>query len=394
MESFKNEIASICAFNIKKDPLMKAFSKLGRKSESKSFSAYSKICRLLLSSNKSLSGYLHDMLIYSDSDFILKTSKEPDDLRKKAVESDLAALYHLAKFTSGEIKEMLVKEYKNELFRTLPDFETGVFDYKADYFLEYAAKNGNGLFAKHKAFFLEKGELKPILNADPIRLSDLKNYEVQRNAVIENTKLFLKGLPAQNALLYGDRGTGKSSTVKAVLNEYEPLRMAEISKNDVNYLPALFNKLKDIPLKFIIMIDDLSFYENDERFGILKSVLEGSATAKPDNVIIYATTNRRKIIKETSSERADDLNRADAIDENMSLADRFGLFITFSKPDKEVFIDIVKRLAEDNGISVPEEELSISAERFALKRGGRSPRTAKQFIETLKGSLKLKEETQ
>ncbi len=392
MESFKNEIASICTFNINKDPLMKAFSKLGRKSEHKSFSAYGKICSLLLLSGKSLGEYLHDMLIYSDSEFIAKASKNPDIFRKKAIESDLAALSHLAKFTSGELKEMLVKEYKNELFRTLPDFETGVFDYSADYFIDYAAKNGNGIFAEYRAFSFTGGELKPIQNVDPIRISDLKNYEVQRNAVINNTLCFLKGFPAQNVLLYGDRGTGKSSTVKAILNEYQELRMAELSKNDVDSLPVLFNKLKDIPLKFIIMIDDLTFSENDERFGILKAVLEGSIAARPDNILIYATTNRRKIIRETSAGRADEINRADAVDESMSLIDRFGLFITFSKPDKEVYLDIVKQLAEDNNIEVSEEELFKSAERFALKKGGRSPRNAKQFIEMMKGSIGFKGE--
>ncbi|MDE6727882.1 MAG: ATP-binding protein, partial [Oscillospiraceae bacterium] len=188
--------------------------------------------------------------------------------------------------------------------------------------------------------------------------------------------------PAQNVLLYGDRGTGKSSTVKAILNESKYLRMVEVSKNDIDVLPKLFNKLKDIPLHFIVMIDDLSFAENDDRFGILKAALEGSLSAKPDNILIYATTNRRKIIRETAADR--EISGADAIDESMSLSDRFGLFVTFTKPDKRVYLDIVKQLAEDKGLDIREEELFEAAERFALKRGGRSPRTAKQFIDNVR----------
>ncbi|MCI5578469.1 MAG: ATP-binding protein, partial [Oscillospiraceae bacterium] len=138
---------------------------------------------------------------------------------------------------------------------------------------------------------------------------------------------------------------------------------------------------------FIVMIDDLSFAENDDRFGILKAVLEGSLSAKPDNILIYATTNRRKIIRETAADR--EISGADAIDESMSLSDRFGLFVTFMKPDKQGYLDIVQKLADDKKLDVPEEKLFAAAERFALKRGGRSPRTARQFVDWLDGRIAL-----
>ena len=235
--------------------------------------------------------------------------------------------------------------------------------------------------------FTFDGELHPIDSPDKIKLSDLKNYEEQRKQVVDNTVCFLSGKPAQNVLLYGDRGTGKSSTVKAILNESKYLRMVEVLKSNIELIPQLFRKLKDIPLHFIVLIDDLSFSENDDRFGILKGVLEGSLAAKPENILIYATTNRRKIIRETIADR--EVSGADAIDESMSLSDRFGLFVTFMKPDKRVYLDIVQKLAEDKRLDISEEKLFAAAERFALKRGGRSPRTARQFVDWLDGRLAL-----
>lgn len=229
-----------------------------------------------------------------------------------------------------------------------------------------------------------------IENYDLIRLTDLKNYEVQRRQVVENTECFVQGKPAQNVLLYGDRGTGKSSTVKALLNEFEKLRMIEVSKNDVTKLPKLYSMLKDSSQHFIILIDDLTFSENDDRYNALKAALEGSLAARPENILIYATTNRRKIVKETTAERLqDEVSPTDAVDESMSLADRFGLFVTFGKPDKRVYLDIVKQLAADRGIDIPEEELFAAAERFSIRRSGRSPRVARQFIDVLESRIAL-----
>lgn len=386
MESFRNEIAGLCAFDVKEDTVLRAFSMLGGKSASKSIEAYSTICRVLLMAGKTLGEYLHDMLIYSDSAFLTACAKQPTELQRKAMECDLRIIKQISGYSSQRLKSALSEKY-GDCFGALPDYEQGSFDYDADYFLNFAAAHGSGIYAKYKAFGFTNGDLSPIENIDPIRLSDLKNYEAQRNQVVENTVCFLNGKSAQNALLYGDRGTGKSSTVKAILNEFDGLRVVELSKNDVGELPVLFKRLSAVPLKFIIFIDDLTFSENDDRFGILKASLEGSLAARPDNILIYATTNRRKIIKETNAER--EIGGADAIDESMTLADRFGLFVTFSRPNKEVYIDIVKKLAADRSISIPEEELSAAAERFALKRGGRSPRIAKQFTDWLYGRIEL-----
>ena len=377
------------AFDIRHDPLVMAFSCIANGFEANCLTGYSRICRILLSENKSLAQYLHDLLIYGKHEFMEKCTA-PTEQQRKAVEFDIAAIKQLAQYSSEKLKAAMSDRVDSEVLSMLPDYEQGTFDYTADYFIERYARYGSGIFAKYKAFSFDGEQLCPIDNTDPIRLSDLKNYEVQRNQVVENTVCFMSGKPAQNVLLYGDRGTGKSSTVKALLNEYDDLRMVELSKNDVGMLPKLFNMLKACPLRFIIMIDDLTFSENDDRFSVLKAVLEGSLAARPDNILIYATTNRRKIIKEAATEQlGGDAVSADAADESMSLADRFGLFVTFGKPDKAVYLDIVRKLAQDRGIAIGDEELCAAAERFALRRSGRSPRVARQFVDHIAARLEL-----
>lgn len=392
MQEFKNKIAGLCCFNVKNDPVLRGFKMLFADSTEESFEGYSLIVGTVLKSGKTLAEYFHDMIIFSDSpivsEFALGVTATQDHfyLRKDAIKYDLDVLRSLCEETAAQIQIRLNTFYDTLDFGKLPLYDNGVFDYTPEYILEYIRTNGGGMFAKYKAFTFD-GELHPIEDPDKIKLSDLKNYDAQRKQVVDNTVCFLSGKPAQNVLLYGERGTGKSSTVKAIMNESKYLRMVEVSKNDIDVLPKLFRMLKSVPLHFIVMIDDLSFAENDDRFGILKGVLEGSLSAKPDNILIYATTNRRKIIRETAADR--EVSGADAIDESMSLSDRFGLIVTFMKPDKKVYLDIVKKLAEDKGIEVLETELFAAAERFALKRGGRSPRTARQFVDWFGGRIAM-----
>lgn len=392
MQEFRNKIAGICCFNVKNDPVLNGFKKLFGDSAEESFEGYAQIVGTVLMSGKTLAEYFHDMLVFSESpivsEFAFGRAANTDHfyLRKDALKYDLEVFRSLCEETAAQIQIRLNTFYDTLDFGKLPLYDNGVFDYTPEYFLEYVRSNGGGMFAKYKAFTFD-GELHPIEEPDKIKLSDLKNYEAQRKQVVDNTVCFLSGKPAQNVLLYGDRGTGKSSTVKAIMNESKYLRMVEVAKNDVAVLPKLFRILKNVPLHFIVMIDDLSFAENDDRFGILKAALEGSLAAKPDNILIYATTNRRKIIRETAAER--EISGADAIDESMSLSDRFGLFVTFMKPDKQVYLDIVGKIAEDKGLEISKEKLFAAAERFALKRGGRSPRTARQFVDWLDGRIAL-----
>ena len=249
--------------------------------------------------------------------------------------------------------------------------------------LKNAHKFGYGVYAKYGMFRLDnKGELTPVLSPDPIKLSSLVGYEFERGQVLENTRGLLKGLPSANVLLCGDAGTGKSSTVKAVANELkaEGIRLIEVRKDQLSYLPHIMGEIAHNPLKFIIFVDDLSFSPDDDGFSSLKAILEGSAAAKTSNAVIYATSNRRHIIKETFTAReGDEIHRRDTIEETLSLSARFGLTVLFAKPNKDLYLKIVHTLAEENGIEV-NTELDIKAEAFALNKGGRSARTAGQFI--------------
>lgn len=268
----------------------------------------------------------------------------------------------------------------------------------ADFHTAYEARRaavgqkGYGIFARHHVFTLEDGRLVPVRYPDPQRLSELPGYEREREKVIANTRALLEGKPTNNVLLYGDAGTGKSSTVKAIANEFAPegLRLIEVKKNQLYQIPALMDDLAKNPLKFILFIDDLSFAANDDNFAALKAILEGSVGGRSHNVAVYATSNRRHLVKESMSDRTgDDLHASDTRQELMSLAARFGLTVTFQQPDKERFDTILLELARQYGVQMPSDQLFIKGAAFALRAGGRSPRVAKQFIEMLAGGVKV-----
>ncbi|MBO5269400.1 MAG: ATP-binding protein [Clostridia bacterium] len=247
---------------------------------------------------------------------------------------------------------------------------------------------GYGIFSSYGMFRLsDSGEIEPILSADAISLDSFVGYEAEREKVISNTEAFLSGRPAANVLLYGDAGTGKSSTVKAIANAYfdKGLRLIEIRKDQLSSLPYVMGKIRENPLHFIIFIDDLSFLQNDDNFSMLKAALEGSASARAQNAVIYATSNRRHIVKESFSDResGDDLHRNDTVQETLSLSERFGLTVLFAKPNKILYLEIVFELAEKYHIDCDPEWLKTEAEAFALRRGYRSARCAEQFIESL-----------
>lgn len=245
---------------------------------------------------------------------------------------------------------------------------------------------GYGIFSSTPMFRVEEENVIPILSSDKVRLDSLIGYESERNAVIQNTLAFIGDRPASNVLLCGDAGTGKSSTVKAIVNHFfdRGLRLIEIRKDQLSALPRVIEKIRDNPLKFIIFIDDLSFNQNDDNFSMLKAALEGSASAVANNALIYATSNRRHIIKESFNERdGDDVHRNDTMQELLSLSDRFGLVVSFYKPSKKLYLDIVFALADRYDIAKSRTELEIEAEAFALRRGNRSARCAEQFIKNI-----------
>ena len=300
-----------------------------------------------------------------------------------ALDNELDFLQQLCSLT---LDELLDAAGAADKLPFLPRWETKDIDLAAAYAqrMQEAGKKGYGMFAKHHVFTVENGRLVPVKYPDPQRLSELPGYEGEREKVIANTKALLAGMPANNVLLYGDAGTGKSSAVKAIANEFAPdgLRLVEVKKNQLYQIPDLMDKLAANPLKFIFFIDDLSFTANDDNFAALKAILEGSVGGRARNIAVYATSNRRHLIKETMTDRTgDDIHEADTRQELMSLSARFGLTVTFQRPEKARFEAILTELARQHDIRMPMDQLLVKAEAFAIRAGGRSPRVAKQFIE-------------
>lgn len=313
----------------------------------------------------------------------------------RAVKRDCEAILSAANLTADEVLDSYT--YKDEIadvIDTLPRWQSGecaesfkMFDGSLKKVAAYYNQNGCGIFARYKAFIWRDGDIQPVLHHDKIDTDDFVGYERQRGEVIQNTRSFIDGKSCNNCLLYGDMGTGKSSTVKAIANRFrrDGLRIVEIPKERLVDFPLLVDKIAALPMKFIIFIDDLSFQKQDQSYTTLKAVLEGGIAARPSNALIYATSNRRHLVKESLSDRSwdDDVNTRDNMQESLSLSDRFGLKVCYSAPSKKEFVEIVCRLAKDRNINMSEEELALGAERFALIKGARSPRCAKQYVESL-----------
>lgn len=264
--------------------------------------------------------------------------------------------------------------------------------------VEFYRAYGVGMFGLNKAFRIdtsgERLKFVPINNLDKVVLSDLTGYEIQKKKLIDNTEAFVNGRSANNCLLYGDAGTGKSTSIKAILNQYydQGLRMIEIYKHQFKYLSSIISHVKNRNYRFVIYMDDLSFEEFEIEYKYLKAVIEGGMETKPDNVLIYATSNRRHLIRETWSDRSDmddELHRSDTVQEKLSLVHRFGITINYSKPTQkeyyQIVIDLAKRYPQ---ITLPEKELCAEANKWELSHGGISGRTAQQFINYLAGQVR------
>ena len=273
-------------------------------------------------------------------------------------------------------------EDENEIFKIITDF------YKA---------YGVGMFGLNKAFRIREAgsgvEFLPVNNTEQVLLKDLVGYEIQKKKLVDNTEAFVKGLPANNVLLFGDAGTGKSTSIKAILNEYydQGLRMIEIYKHQFQDLSSVIAQIKNRNYRFIIYMDDLSFEEFEIEYKFLKAVIEGGMETKPDNVLIYATSNRRHLIRETWGDRSDmeqdeGMHRSDTMQEKLSLVARFGVTINFSKPTQKEYFQIVTELAKRYPeITLTDAELCAEANKWELSHGGISGRTAQQFINYLAG---------
>lgn len=389
LEQINMKIKSFVVFNnVSEDDVMKAFLNMidiKEKSDIKKVEEYSNFTRKLLERSENFSDYIWNLIMFDENIYVRKlASKEIiSNMIKQCVLHELQTLQEIATITSQDIRNEI--EYNGFMAEWSTNIE---YDFNEMYEerMEKLFTVGYGIYSNNIMFTYDKGKVVPVKYPDNIKLSSHIGYERERKRIIDNTYAFIKGKPAANVLLYGDAGTGKSSTVKAIVNEYanEGLRMIEVRKGDLLEIPKLIEELANNPLKFILFIDDLSFAKNNEEIGALKAILEGSVTAKTSNVVIYATSNRRHLVQESFSEReGDDIHRNETIQEQISLSDRFGLSICFSKPGKKEYLDIIHGLLEEYEVK-DIENIDMLAEQHAMSRGGRSGRTARQFVEYLK----------
>ena len=389
LEQINMKIRSFVVFNnVLEDNVMKAFLNMidiKEKSDIKKVEEYSNFIRKLFEKSENFSDYIWNLIMFDENIYVRKlASKEIiSNMIKQCVLHELQTLQEIATITSQDIRNEI--EYNGFMAEWSTNIE---YDFNEMYEerMEKLFTVGYGIYSNNIMFTYDKGKVVPVKYPDNIKLSSHIGYERERKRIIDNTYAFIKGKPAANVLLYGDAGTGKSSTVKAIVNEYanEGLRMIEVRKGDLLEIPKLIEELANNPLKFILFIDDLSFAKNNEEIGALKAILEGSVTAKTSNVVIYATSNRRHLVQESFSEReGDDIHRNETIQEQISLSDRFGLSICFSKPGKKEYLDIIHGLLEEYEVK-DIENIDMLAEQHAMSRGGRSGRTARQFVEYLK----------
>ena len=369
-------------------PLFKAFERYClAENQNEKRKAYAAFTEIVYEDGGSLTDSVMRLVSEDENVYVkcVAADKIPDKNIETAARKELSAF---ALFGGLSRKDFAVD--MNESKGDLPDFTSVNADMGRVYDerLKNLHKYGYGIFSSRCMFRLsDEKEIEPIVSADKTSMAQFIGYENERAKVVENTRAFLQGRPAANVLLCGDAGTGKSSTVKAVANEFfkDGLRLIELRKDQLRFLPLVMAKINGNPLKFIIFIDDLSFNQNNDDFSMLKAALEGSASATADNAVIYATSNRRHIVKEAFSDReGDDVHVNDTLQETLSLSDRFGLTVLFSRPDKKLYLNIVKELAKRYGVEMDEKTLELKAEEFALKKGSRSARGAQQFVDSLR----------
>lgn len=352
--------------------------------------AYTRFVTELFRTHYNFSDYLLDALAEDENRYVnLRAKGEDVPLALQAcVDAELRLFQNLSDLTSEDVQSFVHRLDSHRSTGYLPSFETSKRNFREAYEerISHIASTGYGMYAHHNMFRLEGTEIVPVTSPDTRVLSDLYGYEREKETLLSNTRALLAGKPAANTLLYGAAGTGKSSSVKAVTNELagEGLRLLELKKSQLHDIPFIMEQLQENPLKFIIFVDDLSFRKDDDNFATLKAILEGSASVKAPNTVIYATSNRRHLVQESFSDReGDDIHRNDTIQETMSLSSRFGLTILFNKPSKPDYLSIVKALAKKKGIQMEEGELEREAAAFAIRKGGATPRAAEQFTNSL-----------
>ncbi|WP_346678254.1 DUF815 domain-containing protein [uncultured Brachyspira sp.] len=351
----------------------------------KQIDLYSEFLSELFKSDNNLADFILSQIFLDDNIYISKCilKQEINSNLKKTFKNELNFFKYISSFDFSSI-------FNKEYSKNIAELEIKEIDFYKIYFehIKNIDKKGYGIFYNNNMFVLDdRKNIIAVKNKDNQDIKKLYGYEIERNKVLSNTKILIEGKKANNILLYGDAGTGKSSTVKAVANFFkdEGLRLIEIKKNQLHFITDIIEKLSCSPLKFIIFIDDLTFSSNDDTFSYLKAILEGGVNSFPNNIAVYVTSNYRHLIKENFTDRdGDDIHIEDTIQQIMSLTNRFGTIITFQRPDRDLFSEIVLSYAKENDIKIDKEELIKQAEAYAIRSAGRSPRVAKQFIELLK----------
>ncbi len=351
----------------------------------KQIDLYSEFLSELFKSDNNLADFILSQIFLDDNIYISKCilKQEINNNLKKTFKNELNFFKYISSFDFSSI-------FNKEYSKNIAELEIKEIDFYKIYFehIKNIDKKGYGIFYNNNMFVLDdRKNIIAVKNKDNQDIKKLYGYEIERNKVLSNTKILIEGKKANNILLYGDAGTGKSSTVKAVANFFkdEGLRLIEIKKNQLHFITDIIEKLSCSPLKFIIFIDDLTFSSNDDTFSYLKAILEGGVNSFPNNIAVYVTSNYRHLIKENFTDRTgDDIHIEDTIQQIMSLTNRFGMIITFQRPDRDLFSEIVLSYAKENDIKIDKEELIKQAEAYAIRSAGRSPRVAKQFIELLK----------
>lgn len=360
-----NQFSSLTVLEgILEDPLIRAFASDDR----------TQFLRFLYASGKEehFAKHLADVVLTDANAFsrACAAGENPSELVRRAYASDLK-----------KIKEAMSAPEDGFFYGETPLPLQGWDDDCIARLQTYYEENGCGRWLMHTAFRYD-GELQPILTPSSVTLADLKGYESEKAEVHDNFENFVNGLPYSDMLLYGDRGTGKSSTVHAMVNLFSKrkLRLVEIDKENILSLPRLRSMLSAEPMKFVVFIDDFSLREEDDRVSTLKAALQGSMEGHAGNVMIVATSNRRHIVEESFATRMNSVHANDSEEELLSLSDRFGITVLFATTGKKEYLAIVHALASDLGIKTDSEQLDLLAERWAMVRGGRSPRRARQFI--------------
>ena len=337
----------------------------------------------------SLGRWLEETLRYAEGPYPRLAERGGHDPElERAARQDVETLAALAELDCGDclarMKNLLGAEY-GPVLDGLPRWPAEApFSFAS--LTEGYRTQGAGRFAQYRAFLWEGGQLIPVADPDPGAEGEMMGYELQREEVVANTRALVEGKTVNNVLLYGDSGTGKSATVKSLLTVpgLEDLRLIEVDKDNLTDLPALIRSLRDRRQKFILFIDDLAFDRDDKTYSVLKTILEGGLEKRPSNVAVYATSNRRHLVRQTFSDRdGDEVDIKETIGEKTSLSERFGVRVAFLPLNKQEYLKLVDRMAAQEGVEMDQEKLHFEALKWEMYHPGRTPRTARQFLDSL-----------